>query len=74
MKISVEYNCKYRLKSNPNYIFTICKLCYNTKSGKLIKQILKGGSVGYVINGKFQTLSKLKNDLEKIPKIEILPF
>ena len=41
---------------------------------KEIKQIMNGGSIGYCINGKFFSLVKLKNYIEKIPKKEYCPF
>lgn len=65
--ISVNYTCKYRLNFAKHYVFTKCKKCYNLKSERLIKQVYKGGSIGYIINGKFHTLTRLKNHLEKIP-------
>ena len=66
--ITINYIAKWRLKSAPHYWFTQCQKCYNTKSGKLINQILKGSTIGYVINGKFISISNIKKDLELIPK------
>ena len=74
LTISVNYTCKYRLKTSTNYVWTICGKCYNLKTGRLLKQIVKGGSIGYVINGNFKTLFNLKKELELIPKKENLPF
>ena len=70
----VTYKSKYRLKSNTNYVFSNCGLCFNLKSGKLVKQITKGYTIGYLINGKFYSLQVLKKDLEIIPKKEFCPF
>ena len=68
MIITVNYIANYRLNFAHNYVFTKCGLCYNLKSGKLIKQVLKGSTIGYVINGKFKSLTYLRTTLEKIPK------
>ena len=47
---------------------------FNCKTNKEIKQIMNGGSIGYCINGKFFSLVKLKNYIEKIHKKEYCPF
>lgn len=74
MRISLKFTCKYRLKSSPNYVFTVSpKMLVNLKTGRVIKQITKGGSIGYVIDGKFKSLTKLRNDLEVIRE-DGLPF
>lgn len=70
--ITVSYTCKYRIKFAPHYVFTTCKKCYNLKTGRLIKQVYKSGCIGYVINGKFNSLKKLRSDLELIPKNQYL--
>lgn len=71
--ITVQYTCKYRLKIAEHYWFTTNGLCYNTKSGRLVKQVLKSNCIGYVIDGKFRSLTFLKTQLEKIP-INKTPF
>lgn len=71
--ITVQYTCKYQLKIAPHYWFTTNGLCYNTKSGRLVKQVLKSNCIGYVIDGKFRSLTFLKTQLEKIP-VNKLPF
>ena len=73
MTITVNYIANYRLNFATNYVFTKCGLCYNTQSGKLIKQILKGNTIGYVIASKFYSLNFLRSKLEFIPK-NICPF
>jgi len=45
----------------------------NLKTTRIINQVSKGGSIGYIINGKFYTLTKLRNSLVKI-KYNNLPF
>jgi hypothetical protein len=74
MIITVNYIAKYRISFAPNYVFTKCGLCYNCKSGRLIKQVLKGSTIGYVITGKFKSLKFLRTNLEEITKKEIVPF
>lgn len=68
IEFTVKYFAKYRLKNNPNYIFSTCGLCFNQKSGKLVKQITKGYTIGYLIDGKFRSLNRLRDELEIIPK------
>jgi hypothetical protein len=68
--VSINYTCKYRLKFANNYAWTNCGKCVNLKTNRLIKQVYKSGSIGYVIKGKFYTLKKLRTQLEKIPKNE----
>lgn len=74
IEFSIKYKAKYRLKDNCNYIFSTCGICFNTKTQRVIKQITKGYTIGYLINGKFNSLKQLKSELELIPKKEYLPF
>lgn len=74
IEFNVRYKAKYRLKDNENYIFSTCGLCFNLKSGKLVKQITKGYTIGYLINGKFKSLEVLRQNLELIPKKTNYPF
>ena len=74
LEFTTKHIAKYRLKHNNNYVFSTDNLCYNTKTNRIIKQILKGSTIGYVINGKFKSLDKLRNELELIPKKEYCPF
>lgn len=71
--ITVNYTCKYQISFAPQYKFTTCGLCYNAKSGRLIKQVFKSNCIGYIIQGKFKSLTFLRNNLEKIKK-EKIPF
>lgn len=73
VRITVIYTCKYRLNFANEYMFTTCGLCYNSKSGRLVKQVLKSNCIGYIIQGKFKSLTYLRTQLEKIPKNK-LPF
>lgn len=40
----------------------------------MIKKVSNGGSIGYNIQGKFYSLSKLRNHTEKIIEKEKYPF
>ncbi len=75
MRISLDFTCKWTVINNENYVFTENpKMLVNLKSGNVINQITKGGSIGYVINSKFYTTTKLKTMLIKIKQKEKLPF
>lgn len=74
LEFTIKYVAKWQLQNNTNYVFTKCGLCYNCKTGRLIKQVLKNQSIGYIINGKFKTLQNLKKQLIVIPKKQINPF
>jgi hypothetical protein len=75
MRISLEFTCKYRLKFAPNYVFTEkLKLCVNLKTMRIISQTTSGGSIGYTIDGKFRTLKFCRENFERIPIKEKLPF
>jgi len=71
---TVKYTCKYQLSFANNYKFSTCGKCYNSKTNRLIKQIIKGGSIGYIINGNFYTLTNLRSKIEKIPKDNNIHF
>lgn len=74
LEFTVKYVAKWQINFSTNYVFTKCGLCYNLKSGRLIKQITKNYTIGHIINSKFYSLKNLKNYLEKIPKKEYCPF
>ena len=72
--ISISYTCKYCIKFAENYIFTTCGICYNCKTGRIIKQVYNSGCIGYTINNKFYSLTFLKKNLIEIPKNKHRPF
>jgi hypothetical protein len=75
MRITLDLYCKYCIKFAPNYVFTTDpKLLVNMKSGRVIKQVIKGSTIGYIINSKFYSLARLRECLEAIPVKETLPF
>ena len=71
--ISVNYTLKFELSFAPNYKWTSCGKCFNTKTGRQIKQVYNNGCIGYSIDGKFKSLKFLRTKLIKIQKINI-PF
>jgi len=71
--ISITYAAKYQVSFAPHYKFTTCGKCFNTKTGRVIKKVYNNRCIGYIIVGKFYSLTKLRKLLEKIPK-EYTPF
>jgi hypothetical protein len=72
--ISITYTLVWQLNFANNYKFSKCKKLFNCKTNKEVRQVMNGGSIGYCINGRFYSLTFLKNKLEKIPKKEYCPF
>ncbi len=70
---SISYALKWQVKFAPHYMFTTCKKLINTKTGKEIKKIVNGRCIGYCIQGKFYSLTALKDKIEKIKEKEC-PF
>lgn len=70
---TISYNAKWHLKDNPNYQFTECGKCFNSMTGKEVKRVVKGYSVGFNIAGKFITLKNLRSKLELI-QTSLTPF
>ena len=66
--ISVNYELKWQIRNNEKYRWSTCKKLFNVKTGRQIKKTLNCRSVGYWIDRNFVTLSKLKFELEIIPK------
>jgi hypothetical protein len=71
--ITVTYAYKYELSFASHYKWLDDGRCFNTKTGRFIRQVLVGGSIGYVINSKFYSLSYLRGKLRK-PEINNVPF
>ena len=72
-RISVIYTIKYELDFAPEYVWTECKKCFNTKTGRQLKQSYVSGSIGYSIRGKFHSLSSLRKHLQR-PKKQLCQF
>jgi len=71
--ISNSYNLVWQFKGSNNYKFTKDGRCFNTHRNKELKKTLVGGSVGYCLNGKFKSLTRLRKELELIP-VEKYPY
>lgn len=72
--ISNSYVLTHQLKTATNYKWTKEGRCFNTKTGREIKKVLCGRSIGYCIKGKFQSANTLRSQLELISEDEYLPF
>ena len=70
---SVTYAIKYEIDFANHYVFNQHKECYNLKTGRRIKKVVQGRCIGYNIQGKFYSLTKLRNHLVKTKK-ESCPF
>jgi len=68
--ISKTYGLKYQISFAPEYQFEGKKngKCFNTKTGREIRKVVNGGSLGYWIKSKFYTVGNLRNKLELITK------
>lgn len=74
MRIHLQFTCKWCLCFDKDFVFVEkYNFLVNLKTNKILKQVLKGGSIGYVIKVKFYTLSKLKGHLVRIEKVKC-PF
>jgi len=67
------YTIKYVLDFSQNYAWLSNNDCVNIKTGRTIKQVYVSGSIGYVIDGKFKSLSYLRKHLIKPIKTDC-PF
>lgn len=64
--ISKTYKLVWEISGYEIYKVSKCGKIFNTKSGKEIKKILNGSTVGFWIKDKFFTLEKLRKLLVKI--------
>jgi len=71
--ISITYTLKWRLKTDSNYQWSECGKLFNVCRGTIKKKVVNGGIPGYWIGRKFIPLSRLRSQLELIPK-QKLPF
>lgn len=71
--ISITYTLKFELSFALNYKWTSCGKCFNTNTGRQIKQVYNNARIGYSINGGFKSLKFLRQHLVKI-KINDCPF
>lgn len=67
MRISLNFTCKYCISFSDHYVFTERpKMLVNIKTGRVIDQVMKGGSIGYIIDSKFYSLTNLRKYIQKI--------
>lgn len=71
--ISINYTLVWTFDFDDKYQFTSDGMRFNVKSGRKLKQCYNSGSIGYNINGKFMSLTKLRNHLTKIKESKV-PF
>jgi hypothetical protein len=71
--ITLTFNITWLIEGYDDYVFIENKILVNQKRGTIIRQVINGGSIGYCLNGKFISLTKLKPLLKK-PKKEQCPF
>lgn len=71
--ITIKYAVDYIIDFADNYAFTKCKRCFNLKTGREIKQQYKNRCLGYYINRKFYSLTRLRKHLIKPIEIQT-PF
>ena len=72
--ITLTFSYKWMLDFDKDFVFLEkYNFLVNLKTGKILKQVTKGGSIGYVIKGKFYTLTKLRGCLVKVESNET-PF
>lgn len=69
MRITLTFSCKWTFDFDNDFVFLEQhNFLVNKKTGKILKQVMKGGSIGYVIKGKFYSLTRLRQSLVKIEK------
>lgn len=71
--ITLTFKIQWRITGHDDYAIVDHNLLVNVKRGRIVKQVMNGGSIGYCLNGKFYTLSKLRPLLVK-PKVSNIPF
>jgi len=72
-RVSISYAIYWELDFAPEYKWTKCGKCFNSQTGKQIKQVYKNRCIGYNIRSKFVSLTRLREHLKKIEK-EHIPF
>lgn len=73
-KIKIKIKVYWRFKDYHFYKVTKDKKIINSKTSKFLTQRIKGGSVGYYIDGNFIKRTDLNSHIEKIPTKQHCPF
>lgn len=71
--ISVTYSLVWKYLDDEKYQFTMEGKCVNVLRNKEVRRVLVGYTEGFCLNGKFKSLSQIRNKLVKIEK-EYCPF
>ena len=58
--ILISYAIISEIVGHPQYKITACGKLINSKTGRIIRRIVVGGSKGYIIAGRFTPESKLQ--------------
>jgi hypothetical protein len=72
-RVSISYTVYWESDFAPEYKWTKRRKCFNTKTGKQLKQVYQKRSIGFCIRSKFVSLTRLREHLRKIEK-EHIPF
>ena len=73
-KYQINIVPKWVIECHPLYFFSEEKKLYNINTGKEVKPVLKGYTIGYNLNGKFYSRKQLKPLIKKYSEPEKLPF
>jgi hypothetical protein len=71
--ISNTYALKWQYKDAPHYCVSLCKKIINTRTNKVLKRCLNGGSIGYWIKGSWVAEKNVNRLLEIIEEVDC-PF
>jgi hypothetical protein len=74
MTVNVQFIVLWQFKNATHFKVTKCKKIINCKKNTIVKQTVRGGNCGYWINKEFIKRKELNENLELIPKENILPF
>lgn len=59
-RISITYALVWQIKGFEYLKISRCKKVFNTKTNRMLKQVINGGSVGYWLNSKtFKTTKQI---------------
>lgn len=70
---TITYTLEYFIIFAPEYKFTSKGELFNSKTNRKMKLCLNSGSIGYYLNGKFYSMTKIRKHTAKI-KNEYCPF
>ena len=63
---TTKHIAKWQLKDYPHIVISEDKLLYNFKTNRTLKQVLKGSTIGYVIEKKFLSLKQINEQCIKL--------